>query len=713
MVLPPMPTTPPPVPTFSELGLPEALVAHLAARSITSPTPVQAAVIPLALAGIGSKGGDLLAQARTGSGKTMAFLLPLATAFAAGECKRAWVVCPTRELAGQVAREAEAILGAGTVATLIGGAPSWQQQRDLQRKPPLIVGTPGRMCDMLQQKRLVADAEILVLDEADQMLDMGFKDELETLVKDLGEGVARWFFSATFPPSVEDAVERWLDKPREVRLDTRQASGHVPQKFVLTHRGHELAALVRLLQVLEPARALVFTRTRLAVDEVCQALALASIDAGGISGDLQQDARERVLSRFRQGKMPVLVATDVAARGLDVQGVSHVFNLGLPVGAASYTHRIGRTARAGALGEAWTVIAMSERMRFMRLAQSAGSRPTQAEVPSASEIIGARRRRLAVRVAESLGENLSLPTEFAELVAASGAEAVLAAIVHRLVPDAAPEPARPAPGARIDARQGGSVELFMGVGQDDGVTPASIIAMVCRGAEINNAQLGKLRMYPRHTTLAVAAAVSERVLGATLHYRGRRIPVRLDARAAPGARGNDGPRGDDHRPQPTVTPRPQFVLPVVAAAPTPAQVKAPAAPTAPAGQPAPIVRPPAPPVPARPPAYTPPAQQPSMPAAPVAPRPPAPARPPVPAKPPYVAPAAPGDSRATEPAAHASVKAPVDAKPHVQARPAEPKHGDSAALASPDGKSDGKSDSKKTTPPDPGSRGSRKRRSRW
>lgn len=237
--------------SFADLGLPEALVASLAKRGITVPTPIQAGVIPAAL-----EGGDILAQARTGSGKTMAFLLPLAARVAAGEIHRVWVVCPTRELAQQVAREAATIIGEGRTAVLVGGVPPWPQVNDLRRNPALVVGTPGRMCDHLAQGTLKPDAEIVILDEADQMMDMGFSEDLERLVKDLGEAVARWLFSATFPPQVQAAVERWLDEPTEIRLDTAAASSHVPQKFVVARRGEEITALARLLHILEPARAL-------------------------------------------------------------------------------------------------------------------------------------------------------------------------------------------------------------------------------------------------------------------------------------------------------------------------------------------------------------------------------------------------------------------------------------------------------------------------
>ncbi|MBN8526312.1 MAG: DEAD/DEAH box helicase, partial [Planctomycetes bacterium] len=297
--------------TFAALGLPDALTAALTARGIITPTPIQTGVIPLALGA-----GDILAQARTGSGKTLAFLLPLTARIAAGEIHRAWVVCPTRELAQQCAREAATVLGEGKTAVLVGGVPAYPQVADLRRNVPLVIGTPGRMCDHLTRGALKPDAEIIVLDEADQMLDLGFAEDLERLVKDLGESCARWLFSATFPPQMQAAIARWLDKPREVRHDTGAASTHVRQFYTVAQRNASIPALARLLHALEPSRAMVFVRTRDEVDGAVRAISGEGIEAAGISGELAQDARERVLARFREGKLAVLVGTDVAARGI-------------------------------------------------------------------------------------------------------------------------------------------------------------------------------------------------------------------------------------------------------------------------------------------------------------------------------------------------------------------------------------------------------------
>ena len=548
-----------PTTTFAELGLPPSLVAALAARGITVPTPVQASVIPLAMTG-----GDLLAQARTGSGKTLAFLLPLAARIAAGEISRVWIVCPTRELAQQAARETETILGTGKTAVLVGGVPAYPQVRDLRRGVPIVIGTPGRMCDHLAQGNLKPDAEIVILDEADQMMDMGFSEDMDRLVKDLGESVARWLFSATFPRHLQMAVDRWLDKPREIRLDTKAGASHVPQKFVIVKRGDELAALARLLHILEPTRALVFVRTREDVERIVRAVAAEGMEAGGISGELQQDARERVLERFRSGKLAVLVGTDVAARGIDVPGVSHVFNFGLPMSAEAYTHRVGRTARAGADGEAWTLMGPADRAKFQRMAFAAKCKPEEVPLPTAATIVEAKRERLAKRVQDSLGEKLSLPASFKPLIAEFSAEAVLAALIHRIVPDAMVEKhvAAPARAARPSSAEGSSyprsepravsgdqpprtnatgvVPMFIGIGSDDDIAAGTLMALLCHQRGLAGDDIGKIRMFPRHSLVSIAASVADRVLNHPLHHRGRPVQVRVDRMGESGQQNTGG-----------------------------------------------------------------------------------------------------------------------------------------------------------------------------
>ena len=556
-LMPPiMPTTPAPAPavtTFAELGLPAELVTLLTAKAIVTPTPVQAAVIPLAMLG-----GDILAQARTGSGKTLAFLLPLATRIVNGEINRAWIICPTRELAQQAARTVEMLLGPNQCAVVVGGQPAGPQIRDLRRGTPLVIGTPGRMCDLLAQGNLKPDADILVLDEADQMLDLGFKEDLESLVKDLGNETARWCFSATFPPDVQRAVTSWLEEPRIVKLDTVSGSAHVPGRYVVTRRGEEALALARLLHLLAPSRAMVFVRTREDVERCVRAIAAEGIEAAGISGELAQEARERVLARFRDGHLPVLVGTDVAARGIDVPGVTHVFNLGLPMGAEAYTHRIGRTARAGAGGEAWTVLTAMERSRFLRLVHIAGCKAEERPLPTGAALVAAKRERLARRVSDGLGEARPLPEAFAALVTEHGAVEVLSALVHRLCPDAPPEKPLPvirpgsspmsAPGAgnRGPAR-GAGTSIYIGIGLEDVAGAGPIVAMLCRIPGIEGSKLGRISCFQRHSLVEVDPGLADSILNAKLVHRGRPVSVRPD-HGAPMGGGGAAPRAPYRKP---------------------------------------------------------------------------------------------------------------------------------------------------------------------
>jgi ATP-dependent RNA helicase DeaD len=386
---------------------------------------------------------------------------------------------------------------------------------------------------MLAQGMLKPDADILVLDEADQMLDLGFKEDLERLVKDLGSEVARWCFSATFPSEVQQVLHAWLESPRTVRLDTKSTSSHVPGRYVIARRGEERQALGRLLHLLAPARAMVFVRTREDVEGAVRAIAAEGIEAAGISGELAQEARERVLARFRDGHLPVLVGTDVAARGIDVPGVTHVFSLGLPMGAEAYSHRIGRTARAGASGEAWSVITPMERGRFLRLVQQGGGQIEERPLPTGVALVAAKRERLAIRVADGVGEARPLPPQFAALVTEHGAVEVLSALVHRLIPDAAPE--RPLPSASGAKRslnagpsRGAGTALFIGMGFEDGAGPGNIVAMLCRIPGITSERIGQIRCLARHTLVEVDPTTAEAILSARLNHRGRPVPVRPD-----------------------------------------------------------------------------------------------------------------------------------------------------------------------------------------
>jgi len=525
-----------PTRSFRDFGLTDKLVKGLEERGITSPTPVQEAVFSHLLADPETLAlGDLLAQARTGSGKTLAFLLPLVKGLADGDVKRAWVVCPTRELAQQGAREARMVLGEDAVALLVGGVPYGPQHRELRMNPMLICATPGRLSDHMRHGSLEEGCEVLVLDEADRMLDLGFREELDGIVNASGAASRRWFFSATFPRNVSQAAGEWLRKPKQIRLDQGRGSSHVPLKYVVASRDRCLEALVRLVHFHEPERALVFVNTRVEVELVSQALIRDGIAADGLSGDLSQEARERALLRLREGRVNVLVATDVAARGIDVPGLAQVYNLGCPTDPANFVHRVGRTARAGAEGEAWSVIVPNDRRKLFFLARETESKPEECDVPDRLSLVHRRRERLAMRVSEGLGEGLELPEAFKALVEEHGAEAVLVSLIHRLEPDPPPEVAfQRGSGVRpVGNTNGGATGesslgawLAVGIGREDGVHPRDLQKALIDHTGLSSDDFGSLRLLPRITLVEITVDGLARALKINLTWGGRKVRLR-------------------------------------------------------------------------------------------------------------------------------------------------------------------------------------------
>jgi superfamily II DNA/RNA helicase len=346
--------------TFAELGVDDDIVTTLAARDITEPFPIQALTVPLAL-----KGHDLIGQARTGTGKTLAFALPLLHRVEPGHqdgAPQALVVVPTRELASQVARDIELAGSArGTrVAVLYGGRAYEPQLAQLRSGVDVVVGTPGRLLDLAKQGALRLGAvKSLVLDEADEMLDLGFLPDVERIVAQLPAARQTMLFSATMPGPVVTLARRYLRHPTHVRAESAQDSATAPSTSQFVFRAHHLdkpEVLARVMQADGRGLAMVFTRTKRSADRIASDLTERGFAAAAVHGDLGQGARERALRAFRSGKIDILVATDVAARGIDIAGVTHVINYECPDDEKAYLHRIGRTGRAGETGSAITFV---------------------------------------------------------------------------------------------------------------------------------------------------------------------------------------------------------------------------------------------------------------------------------------------------------------------------------------------------------------------
>ena len=356
--------------SFSDLGVPTRITRALAERDIHTPFPIQEQVLRHALAG-----RDILAKAPTGSGKTLSFAIPLVERIeAADRGPIAVVLVPTRELASQVAGEIEAIAPTGiSVATVYGGVPVHAQAKRA-RRAHVLVATPGRLNDLLERKAVALDSvRILVLDEADRMLDMGFKPQVDRIVRRMPRERQTMFFSATLDSTVGELARMYTIDPvrcEAAPLDT-EATGEVEHRFVAVKADDKVETLAELLRG-DRGLALVFVRTRRGADRLVKKLAYHQVDAVALHGDLSQGQRERALRRFGSGQATTLVATDVAARGLDLVDITHVINFDPPAEHSGYVHRVGRTGRAGRSGVGVTFVLPEQQEDVSRVARLAG-----------------------------------------------------------------------------------------------------------------------------------------------------------------------------------------------------------------------------------------------------------------------------------------------------------------------------------------------------
>jgi ATP-dependent RNA helicase DeaD len=375
--------------TFSDLGLRNELLQSLTELGYEEPTPIQAETIPPLILG-----ADLLGQAATGTGKTAAFALPLLQRITLGGPRpRALVLVPTRELATQVS---EAIhkygrhLGA-RVLPIYGGAPIDRQIKSLHRGVDVIVATPGRAIDHLTRRTLkLQDVEVVVLDEADEMLDMGFAEDIETILDRTPASHQTVLFSATMPPRIKRIVDRHLTNPTTISVGLRDAepgqSPQIRQTAYVVDRAHKTAALGRILDVEQPGQALVFCRTRADVDQLAETLNGRGYRAEALHGGLSQEQRTRVLGRLRSESADLLIATDVAARGLDIDTLTHVVNFDVPSAPEAYVHRIGRVGRAGRQGTAIT-LAQPREHRMLKTIERLTKQPIEiATVPTVADL---------------------------------------------------------------------------------------------------------------------------------------------------------------------------------------------------------------------------------------------------------------------------------------------------------------------------------------
>jgi len=400
------PITPADTPKFTDLALPETLLRALTAVGYESPSPIQAATIPPLL-----EGRDLLGQAQTGTGKTAAFALPVLARIDPAQRKpQALVLAPTRELAIQVAEAFQkyaAFMPGFHVLPIYGGQGYAQQLSALKRGVQVIVGTPGRVIDHLERGSLdLSELRALVLDEADEMLRMGFIDDVEAVLKKTPETRQVALFSATMPSQIKRIAQTYLKNPVEIAIKaTTTTAANIRQRYWMVSGVNKLDALTRILEA-EPFDAMIiFARTKLATEELAQKLSARGLSAAAINGDLDQKQRERAIQNLKDGRLDVLVATDVAARGLDVDRISHVLNYDIPYDTESYVHRIGRTGRAGRSGEAILFVAPRERGMLGAIERATRQKIEQMQLPSVETVNEARVSKFLEKITTALGSS--------------------------------------------------------------------------------------------------------------------------------------------------------------------------------------------------------------------------------------------------------------------------------------------------------------------
>lgn len=563
---------------FEHFGLPAPLLAALAAVGYESPSPIQAASIPLLL-----QGRDLLGQAQTGTGKTAAFALPiLARIDLARAQPQALVLAPTRELAIQVA-EAFARYAAQMpgfhVLPIYGGQGYGPQLHALKRGAHVIVGTPGRVIDHLERGTLKLDAlRHLVLDEADEMLRMGFIEDVERIFERAPAQRQVALFSATLPAAIRRIAERYLRDPAQISIKARTTTApQVAQRYWLVSGMHKLDALTRILEVESFDGMIVFARTRQATAELAEKLAARGFAATALNGDVPQALRERIVQNFKDAQIDILVATDVAARGLDVERVSHVLNYDIPTDTESYVHRIGRTGRAGRSGQAILFVTPRER-HLLRAIERATRQPiTPMQLPDVETVNDRRIARFMQRISDARAmegladfQRLIERYEHEHDVPAIEIAAALARLLQgdkplllREVPAAAaraPEPGTHAPRAARHAA-GALATYRVEVGRRHGVKVGNLVGAIANEGGLDNRQIGAIALADDHSFVELPAELPAETLHALAKARvaGQRLQLRR-AEAH-----EDGPRARKHRPADARPKR--FVHPADRAAP--------------------------------------------------------------------------------------------------------------------------------------------------
>ncbi len=518
---------------FKKLGLSDKTLVALRKKGFEKPSPIQALTIPALLNG----DKDVIGQAQTGTGKTAAFSLPILEKMDEGKKGvKAIVLAPTRELAIQVADEINSLKGDRKLKVLpvYGGQAMDQQIRALKRGVDIAVGTPGRIQDHIRRKTLVLNnLDFFILDEADEMLNMGFVEDIEAILAETNDNKKMLFFSATMPNEILKVAKRYMGEFEVMRVKASElTTKNTEQIYFEVRDGDKFEALCRVIDVEVEFYGIVFCRTKNDVDGVVSRLIDRGYEAEGIHGDISQAQRERTLRKFKTRNINVLVATDVAARGIDVNDLTHVINYSIPQEAEAYVHRIGRTGRAGKKGVAITFVTPREMGKLSRIKRVAKAEIKKSTIPEVEEVLKAKKESLYACISEIIEEkDFSVYTDMAtELVMESSPIEVIAALMRHIYDDEFEKETykkiknniRTNDRERKNDRGGkdrrqtldNQTRLFLGMGKKDGLDPRKLLALVNKEAKVPGRKIKDIKIMNEFSFMTVPFSEAEDIIRA-------------------------------------------------------------------------------------------------------------------------------------------------------------------------------------------------------
>jgi ATP-dependent RNA helicase DeaD len=515
---------------FYEFGLSDEMLKSLSDMGFEEPTQIQKIAIPPVM-----MGKDIIGVAQTGTGKTAAFGIPIVEKGVRGKIRKpcALVLVPTRELAMQVAQELNKIgKNKGFTSVPIYGGQSIERQiKGLLRKVDVVVGTPGRVMDHMRRKTMVlSEVSTVVLDEADEMLNMGFIDDMKTILKDTPTTRQTLLFSATMPEQIVKISKQYMNSPKRVTVDTKElVVAKINQVFYEVRQNDKIPALTRILDVQDPALTLVFCHTKREVDELSGKLQQMGYEAGAIHGDFTQAHRDEMMRQFKTGEIDILVATDVAARGLDINDVTHVINYSIPQNPEAYVHRIGRTGRAGKTGIAITFVTPREYSQLKLIEKVAKTTIKKERLPSSKAVKEAREKELTEALDEAIrdGKHKDYYPLVGELFTQHEPEEVAAAALSLMAGDMAVEDIEEISGPKPSGGAG-MTRLFLTVGKKDKIKVGDIVRTISEAARIPGKNVGKIALFDKYSFVEVPADSAEEVISSinNMVMGGRKVTVK-------------------------------------------------------------------------------------------------------------------------------------------------------------------------------------------